>query len=126
MKEWGLDLKSGYFGMDVSEKLIDICKNKWKDLSFLSCSLEQLDLSTNQHDKKHDLIFSYTALEHVKPEDIEGVVETLKKAGKKLLLIEPTDFESKHYCHSHDYEKLFKVIEKKKLADKTIFLIDLE
>ena len=129
MKEWGLDLKN-YTGMDVSKKLIDICKKKWTDLSFFDCKLENMGSAgcgdKNGNAMKYDLIFSYTTLEHVKPEDIKGVVETLKKSGKKLLLIEPTGFESKYYCHSHDYEKLFKVIEKKKLADKTIFLINLE
>lgn len=127
LKEWGVkrNLTFSYTGMDVSKKLIDICKKKWPKLSFFTEALELLP-ATPVSKVKYDLIFSYTTLEHVKPENISGVVASLKKRGKKLLLIEPTNFESKYYCHSHDYEKLFKVVEKKKLVDKTIFLIDLE
>ncbi|MCK4522407.1 MAG: glycosyltransferase [Nanoarchaeota archaeon] len=121
MKGWGLDLK-GYTGMDVSKRLIEICKEKWSDLNFFVGSLEKMKTVK----KKYDLIFSYTTLEHVKPEDIKGVIKTLNKTGKQLLLIEPTDFESKYYCHSHNYEELFDVVEKKKLVDKTIYLINLK
>ena len=76
--------------------------------------------------KKYDLVFSYTTLEHVKPKDIQEVADKLKKCGKKLLLIEPVEFESRYYCHSHSYKDLFHVIEERKLRDKIIYLIDLE
>jgi len=122
MEKWGLDLKH-YNGMDVSEKLIKICKKKWPDLDFFTAALEE---KFSQLYPKVDLIFSYTTLEHVKPENIENVVKQLKKIGKKLLLIEPTGFESRYYCHSHNYKELFNVIEERKLPDKTMYLIDLE
>lgn len=117
-KDWGFDLK-GYTGEDVSEKLIEISKKNFPDLNFYVSSAEELPT-----DKKYDLVFSYTTLEHVKEEDIENVAQRLKKIAKKILLIEPTNFESKYYCHNHDYEKLFNVVKKKELKDKTIFLCE--
>jgi len=119
LEKWGLDLKN-YLGTDISGKLVDIAQKKYPKASFLMQGIEQLKM-----DKKYDLIFSYTTLEHVREEDIVNVAKRIKKCGKKLLLIEPTDFISRHYCRSHDYEKIFKVIKKKKLKDKTIFLCDL-
>ena len=120
LKEWGLNLQN-YEGMDVSKKLIDICKKQWPKLNFFTSSLEEMEIPK----KKYDLIFCYTTLEHVKPDDIKGVADKLKKCSKKLLLVEPVEFESRYYCYAHSYEKLFNVIEKKQLVDKVIYLIDL-
>lgn len=119
--KWGFDMR-GYFGTDIAGKLIEICQKRFPSLAsqFLMQRVEELDL-----DRRFDLIFSYTTLEHVKEEDMPNVVERLKKHGKQLLLIEPTDFDSRYYCRAHSYEKLFKVVKKKKLKDKVIMLCDL-
>jgi len=61
----------------------------------------------------------------VKEEDIEKAVSAIKAVANKAIFVEPTGFTSRFYCRNHDYEKLFKVIEKIQLPDKTIFVCDL-
>ena len=120
LEKWGMK-KKGYTGFDISEKLIRECGVRFPRYRFYVGDV----LKTKIPKKKYDLVFIYTTLEHVLEKDIKAVVTRLKKVGNKLLLIEPTNFNSKYYCRSHDYDKLFKVIKKKKLKDKTIYLCDL-
>jgi len=75
--------------------------------------------------QKADLAFSFTTLEHIIPKDFPKAVENIKKIAKYLLLIEPENFTSRYYCHSHDYRKHFNVIKEEKLDDKTIMLCKL-
>ncbi len=121
LQEWGMEK---YTGIDISEGLIKAAKLRFPHLedNFHASKVE--DLATPP--EKYDLIFSYTVLEHIKPQDWTKAAETLKKIGKKLLLIEPIDFTSRYYCHSHPYRETFKVLEEKKLSDKYIILCNLE
>jgi hypothetical protein len=107
-----------YEGFDISEKLIDICKKDYPDKKFFVSSVEDLDR------KGFDLVFCYTTLEHVPPENFDKAVQALKKAGKQILLIEPKDFEPQgDYCFPHEYEKSFDVKKKWNLGDKNCYLI---
>ena len=108
-----------YMGIDISKKLIEISKERYSNRKFQVKKVEDLD------EGKFDLIFSYTTLEHITPEEWPKAVKALKKCGRKALLIEPTGFESKYYCHDHDYEKSFTIQKKKKLSDKVLYLVDL-
>ena len=120
LKEWGVEK---YEGRDISENLIKAAQLRFpheKD-SFHATKVEDMPSVVD----KVDLVFSYTCLEHITEEEFPKAVEAIKGRGKKLLLIEPTNFTSRYYCHNHDYEKHFKVIEKVKLADKEIMLCDL-
>lgn len=122
LKEWGTE---NYKGIDISENLIKAAQLRFpheKD-NFWSIEVEKLD---KLRWSNFDLIFSYTCFEHITVEEWPRAVEALKKVGKKLLLIEPTNFTSRYYCHTHDYEKDFKVIEKVQLKDKVILLCDLQ
>ena len=110
-----------YTGFDISKKLIKIAEKKHPEGTFTVGKVE----TVGSHPKT-DLLFSYTTLEHITAKDWPKAVENIKKMGKYLLLIEPTGFTSRFYCHDHDYEKDFKVIAKKKLEDKTILLCDLQ
>jgi len=117
MVEWFKDKQ--YVGVDISKKLIDISKERFPEQDFRVQKVEELG------NERFDLVFSYTTLEHITEDTWEDAVKALKKCGRQALIIEPADFESRGYCHSHDYEKDFKVLKKKKLSDKTMYLVDL-
>lgn len=118
LKEWGI---GSYIGYDISERLVEVAKSKFPEESFV-CSKVEAFLS----DPPQDILFSYTTLEHITEEEFPKAVEALKKTAKYLLLVEPTDFKSRNYCHSHDYSKHFEVVKEVKLADKKILLCCLQ
>ena len=121
LKEWGIKF---YRGIDISENLVKAAQMRFpheKD-NFQAIKVEDLPKEEN----KFDLIFSYTCTQHIKPEDWNKAVVSLKKVGKKLILIEPTGFTSRYYCHDHPYRESFYVIKEVQLKDKVIFLCDLE
>lgn len=101
-----------YLGVDISSTMIDAAKKKYPKAKFIVSSIEELGKKVT---KKHDLIFIFTTLLHVKPENMDEAIKSLKKIGKEMILIEPHDAETKAYCFRHDYEKLFNVISKKKV-----------
>lgn len=110
-----------YLGFDISEKLVDICSEKYPDKEFRVSPVEGL-ITVD----KHDLVFCYTVLQHVKPENLKAAVDSLKRAGKQLLLIEPKSFiPSGDYCFDHQYSDYFKIIKTWSLGDKNAYLIDL-
>lgn len=119
LKEWGMSV---YFGFDISERLINVAKAKYPDMLFGVNTVEEF----KSGDATYDLVFSYTTLEHITEEEFPKAVENLKKMGKYLLLIEPTNFTSKYYCHNHDYANHFNVIKEVQLADKKILLCQLQ
>ncbi len=110
-----------YLGVDISKKLTKIAETRYPDKEFKTMKVEDISRLKG----KFDLIFSYTTLEHIKPEDWDKAVKSVKSRGKWLLLIEPTGFESMNYCIDHDYENSFDVVKKKKLSDKTMYLCKL-
>jgi glycosyltransferase involved in cell wall biosynthesis len=123
-----------YAGFDISERLVEICKERFPDLTFVSSSVEESDkafgniiLPSQKHlTRQFDLIFCYTVLEHVPPHNLDKAVAALKKLGKKMLLIEPKDFvPNADYCYSHDYRKHFKIKKRWGMGDKWAYLIDL-
>jgi len=109
-----------YSGFDISEGLVKICQKRYPDKKFFTSSVEDLS------EKGFDLVFVYTCLQHVRPENIEKAVEALKRSGKQMLLIEPKDFTPQgDYCYNHEYDKLFNVQKKWSLGDKWCYLIKL-
>jgi SAM-dependent methyltransferase len=114
LKEWGI---GEYRGFDISAKLIEAAKQKYPDNNFHVDTVEEFRPIT-----PFDIVFSYTTLEHITEAEFPKAVENLKKMGKYLLLIEPTDFKSRHYCHKHDYAQHFDVVKEVALADKKILL----
>ena len=120
LKEWGVE---DYQGIDISSNLIKAAQFRFPHLADKFSAVKVEDY---QPKDKVDLVFSYTCLEHIKEEDFPKAVEALKRMGKKALIIEPTNFVSRYYCHSHDYRKYFKVLDFKTLKDKVIYLVDLE
>lgn len=98
--------------------------------------------------KKYDLIFGYTCLMHIKPEDMEKAVEELKKVGKRIMFIEPIKADNrggmrilnpllikeiekgKVLFHpknqfTHDYGKYFNIKKRITLGDRELCIADL-
>jgi 2-polyprenyl-3-methyl-5-hydroxy-6-metoxy-1,4-benzoquinol methylase len=111
-----------YRGIDISENLVKMAQEKFPGVMFKACKVE--DIPKPPH--KFDLGFCYTTLEHITEEEFPKAVKALKESCKKLILIEPVNFTSRAYCHSHNYERHFNVIKKVPLKDKIIFVIDNE
>jgi len=121
LKENGVER---YKGIDISWNLIRAAKDRFpheKD-NFLDTKLEDL----SEEAEKFDLAFSYTCLEHITETEFPKAVESLKRVAKQALIIEPEEFTSRYYCHTHPYREAFKVIKEQKLKDKTIWLVDLQ
>lgn len=95
-----------YYGIDISQKLVEIAKTYYPDKKFEVCKVEDLP------EGHWDLGFSYTCLEHIKDAEYVQAIEKLKKQCDWLLLIEPINFQTKDYSISHDYEKDFNVVKK--------------
>jgi len=112
-----------YSGFDISERLIEICNERFPKKDFFISSVEEVD---KHMEGKVDLLFCYTTLEHVPHENIQKAIDALKKVGKNLLLIEPKDFvPTDNYCFNHDYKKLFNVRKRWGMGDKWAYLIKL-
>lgn len=113
--------RGDYVGIDISSKLVKLAKQRFPDKKFKELKIE----NACNISRKFDLIFSYTALEHITEDNWPKAVAELKEIGKKILLIEPMDFDSIGHCHAHDYGKAFKILRKKKLSDKWLILAEL-
>jgi glycosyltransferase involved in cell wall biosynthesis/2-polyprenyl-3-methyl-5-hydroxy-6-metoxy-1,4-benzoquinol methylase len=114
-----------YTGFDISQKLVNIAHKNHPKGIFWAAKVEDFVPIGVKPAQKADLAFSFTTLEHIIPKDFPKAVENIKKIAKYLLLIEPENFTSRYYCHSHDYRKHFNVIKEEKLDDKTIMLCKL-
>ena len=100
-----------YTGTDIAPSLVISAQKHHPDKQFF------------HHDmrfpvpKGFDLIFTYTAWEHVPPEDIKKV----KLPNTRFLFIEPTNKPSVDYCFKHNYEELFGVKKLKDYGQLTIY-----
>ena len=144
---WSSEFKEqDYCGIDISNKLIKRAQKKHKGLDFRTLRVEDVE----QLGKKFDVIFSYTCLLHIKPEEFEEAIKPLKKVAKYLMLIEPTvepDYRGKsnRQLHPeaikevmkgsivwgpkssfvHDYYKHFEIIKKIDLGARTLMICKL-
>jgi 2-polyprenyl-3-methyl-5-hydroxy-6-metoxy-1,4-benzoquinol methylase len=106
-----------YLGIDINITNIHAAR----DLNF-GYTFEQKDIVTWEPDKVYDYIITWTTLELIPNEHINGVVSKIKKYGKNILLAEPYGTKSEvPYCFDYDYEQLFDVI-KKEPIDAGVYL----
>lgn len=116
------EAKYDYLGIDISKKLIDISKGRYPEKKFEAVKLEDY-----KPQKKYDVVFSYTCLEHIVPEDLPKALKVLYASAKKAIIVEPINFNSAYYCYSHDYKKyLPHVLYERQGEDKMVYLVDLE
>ncbi len=109
-----------YRGIDISENLVRMAQQKFPQGMFKTAKVEDIP----KPPIKFDLAFCYTTLEHVTEKEFPKAVKALKQCAKKLILVEPVNFKSRHYCHVHLYNQHFNVIKEIPLEDKVIFVID--
>lgn len=109
-----------YRGVDISKNLITLAQKKFPDGMFKTCKVEDIPVP----ETPFDLAFCYTVLEHVKEEDMQKAADALNQCAKTLLLVEPINFTTRHYCHDHTYQKYFNIVKEIPLADKMIYVVD--
>jgi glycosyltransferase involved in cell wall biosynthesis/ubiquinone/menaquinone biosynthesis C-methylase UbiE len=133
-----------YFGVDVSSKMIKFAQKVNPKMKFRQLDVREL----GKLKRKFDLIFAYTCLLHIPPADMAKTITELKKIGKRIMFIEPTQnvvCGIQRYIHSsairefekgnilfhprstniHPYEELFKIKKTVKLGERTLFIADL-
>lgn len=91
---WLKDRCKNYTGVEISESLIKVCKEKYPNDTFIQSDI--LDLGHyfnydvyNEYFEPFDLLFTFTTLLHIKPDKFEEVARYLKKLGKYAIFIEP-------------------------------------
>lgn len=115
-----------YTGIEISERLVEIAKEHYPEAEFIATKLEDYE-----PDKKFDLAFSYTCLQHIKPKEIEAAVKHLKGMSKYTVIIETRsvqkpindtgyfihDFKdgdpiniTPDYQNVYEYEKYFNIV----------------
>lgn len=70
----------------------------------------EADVTEYQPDKVYDNIFTWVSLQHIRPEQIDGVATMIKKYGKNILMCERltgADPADSGYLWKHDYPSLF-------------------
>lgn len=71
-----------YTGMDISADLVEGAKKRLPDSEIILA-----DLVTWEDDRQWDLVLAISALSHVPPEDIGGVVAKLKRWAKRDIVV---------------------------------------
>jgi ubiquinone/menaquinone biosynthesis C-methylase UbiE len=101
---WRLDdRKNKLFGIDYSEKAVEFAKifNKNRNVKFSVGELEKIPFPNNFF----DIVVCISVLEHIKPENIDLVLENIRrilKPGGSLILAVPTQrlkLSEKHFQH---------------------------
>lgn len=95
-----------YLGIDINSRDIDYARVNHPEYKFEVADLVKYDIGD------YDWVFTWTTLELVPPELMEGIAKKLK--GKKLLFCEPAHksfVPNVDYCFDHDYKKIFNVDE---------------
>lgn len=95
-----------YLGVDISPRAIAKAQEDYPDHAF-----SVVDLIEDEIKGGWDYIFTWTVLEHIPPEFIEGVATKLRRAGKRLVIAEPTNEGQgwAAHCFPHDYGSLFDI-----------------
>lgn len=121
--QWAEHLPMEYLGIDIAQGNIDNARANYPDRDFRKLKLED---AGDKLTHKFDLAFCHTIFMHIKQEDIDKAVQSLKKVARKAIIIEPTKIETQHYQVKHDIEKLFKVERRIPMAQRTMYVVNLE
>ena len=94
----------------------------------------ELDINDKEFDEKFgvdknkqqfDLILASEVLLHIKPEDIENVIEKLSKVGKQIINIDWNfNPQKSEWCFIHDYDALYKKYGGKMVDRKDMKIIE--
>lgn len=146
---WLKDRCKNYTGVDISENLLKICKEKYPNEKFIQSDI--LDFDKNIKDK-YDLVFSFTTLLHIKPQDLENASKMFKNVAGYGIFIEPIEkydrnmitnrllppivikeqMENQKIIHGvessfvHNYKQYFKVLKEKKVGQRLAMFVELK
>ncbi len=113
-----------YAGLDISHRLIAHAKLRYPEKRWNQCDIENYrELRFRIKGPYCHTIFTYTALEHIRPEAIQIVADALADR-RHLILVEPHKESGVDHCFNHDYEKLFKVKPVKVMDNLTVWRRD--
>lgn len=109
-----------YVGVDISPRSIHNAR-----MAFPRHQFELADLTDYQPNRHFGTVFSWTTLEHIWPEKIEAVAETMKKAADRIIIVEPLadDLVWAGHCFKHDYEKLFNITHKEPIEGQVYLMV---
>ena len=74
-----------YLGVDISRRMVNYAKKRNPKMKFKVADVRDMDIK-----EKFDVAFMYTCMLHVPKDEMEDVVNNLKKVAKKVLFVEPT------------------------------------
>jgi ubiquinone/menaquinone biosynthesis C-methylase UbiE len=89
------------FGIDINEKAIKYGKDKLK----LDVGIGDEKSLSIIPSETYDLVFTSSVLDHVPKENIDDLINNLKRISKKYLICLETKDELHEHLFSHDYEK---------------------
>jgi len=104
-----------YAGCDISHRLVAHCNINRPGHKFFQLNLE----TAYSLPAVMDTVFSYTCLEHVRPEAMGHVADLFE--GKRLLLVEPAGESGVEHCFKHDYERILGVTKLKDFGQLTVY-----
>ena len=94
-----------YIGVDISEYIINICKQKYKDITnknFITYD------EYYKHSNKYDLSLSLDVIYHLVEDEIyEKYMNDLFSSTNKFVIIYSTNFNDDKYNGSHVYHRKF-------------------
>ena len=112
---WTGMFEGDYLGLDISPTSVNASRIQYPERRF-----EIEDIVEWDTDKVYDNVLTWTVLQHVPTEVIEGVCEKIKKWGKNIIIVESISSEEPSgYCFNHDYEKLLNVKKVAKIGPVT-------
>lgn len=91
-------------GFDLSQTMVDECTTRFPGITTVAANVVGCDATQTPA----DAVLSVTTLQHVRPEEIEAAVRSLRSLARRMLiLLELTSYRGKHaYIFAHDYGTL--------------------
>lgn len=88
-----------YLGIDISHKAVNMARKKFRTARF-----GQYDISKEDLPEQADAVISIDMMQHIKPEDLQAVLDRMMAAAKKLVIIKTSvDIPELHYQFNHDW-----------------------
>jgi len=88
------------FGVDISEKMIDLAKEKYKDQKW--AHFECADFCEMSGDRKYDVIFLYNAYPHfLEPEKLNEALKKNLKTNGLFAIVHSMGRKQLHHHHEH-------------------------
>lgn len=110
-----------YTGVDKDPNFAKTLSERWPEGTWT-----QADVVDYVPDKQYDNIFTWVALQHIRPEDISRVAEMMKAHGGNIMMCERMtggDPGDSGYLWKHDYAALFPGMQPVKQIVENVWLM---